>query len=311
MPAVKELRRPLGTPSPSKGAAPGPSRIVPSSTRVNSSEPHPVADHVREQRSALQHVLGVERAREHAQEVHRRDRVEHDRYLRRGRLGRAQHAHRPLDRLVGDLVAAKLVERSRDAVAETRLDVSSPSTASVTATTHASVRAYSAATRSSRRPRHATPRRRAEPGRPSSREDRSSRGAARGRAPSAPCRRSHVGGVLAEQLGDRRDDLAGRQQVELVGLGERGVLPSARDRRAHLVDRRVGGVRIAPAARRGSAAPPRPGIRRTEPLDLPARRARLRLPRLLGIGLDALVGLGGLHRRPYEVAEIRHRCPPR
>ncbi len=119
-----------------------------------------------------------------------------------------------------------------------------------------------------------------------------------------------VGGVLPEQRRDRGGRLGRGEHVELVGLGEGGVLPRAGDGDAHLLDRRVGGVGVpepsvtdqphADAARFGEL----------ESLDLAAERARLGLSRLLGVGLDGLIALRSVDRRAHQLAEVRHPFLP-
>ena len=187
--------------------------------------------------------------------------------------------------------------------------VSSPSTASVTASTRYRSVAYSACTPASSR---SPPRDRVADLGPSIFV---ARGSIDDRPPlqvegqrHLPVRRD-VGLVLPVQLRDGRRGGGRREHVVLVRLGERGVLARAPDRLAHLVGGRVGRVRVTQpcAGDQADANPAR--LRERQPFDLAAERARLRLTGLLGVCLDGLVTRRRIDGRRASSSEVRHRCP--
>ena len=197
----------------------------------------------------------------------------------------------------------------RPIVNENPVCVSSPSTASDTATHHASVRAYSAptpvvdaiATRDTASPICAA----------SIFDARGSIEIARRSRSNASATFRSVGMFAWSSRYSSAIGAAGRgrrQHVELVGLGERRVLARAADGLAHLVGRRVGRVRIAEPAVGDQPDAHAAGLREREALDLAAERARLRVARLLGVRLDGLVARRGLDRGRAQLVEVRHRC---
>ncbi len=198
----------------------------------------------------------------------------------------------------------------RPIVNEKPVCVSSPSTARETATHQASVRAYSActplvdaiATRETASPICAA----------SILVARGSTEIARRSRSSASATLRSVGMSAWSSPVQGRDRLGGeprRKQVELVGLGERRVLPGASDRVAHLVRGGVRSVRVAEPPARDQPDADAARFREREPFDLAAERARLGVARLLGVRLDGLVARRGLDRGRAQLVEVRHRCP--
>ena len=94
----------------------------------------------------------------------------------------------------------------------------------------------------------------------------------------------------------------------LVGFGQRGVLPRAADDVTDLVGVRVGRPRVAEPSVPDDPDADAARFGELQALDLAAERLRLRPPGLLRVGLHRLTRLGGVHRDPAEVPEIRHWC---
>ena len=299
----------MGTPSSSNGEAAGPIVIVPSSTSVNSSEPTccPTIDANNERcfRTA---------SADSAPASTPRNDIAANWSSTIGTFavgGFVAPNIRTARRTASSAMASQpRSSMPRPIVNENPVCVSSPSTASDTATHQASVRAYSActpvvdaiATRDTASPIWAA-------------SIFDARGSIEIGAPLQVQRQRDlpVGGdvrlVLAVQLRDRCCRRRSRQHVELVGLGERRVLPRAPDRLAHLVGRRVGCVRVAEPAAGDQADPDAARLRERQPLDLTAERARLRVTRLLGVRLHGFVARRRLDRGRAELVEVRHPCP--
>ena len=122
------------------------------------------------------------------------------------------------------------------------------------------------------------------------------------------------GGLLVAE--DARHRLRGareRQDVELVRHPERDVLPRLRDRRAHLVEGGIRGVRVSELAARDDANTDPARLRERQALHLTLSGANLRVARLRAVRFDGLVALGRGDRGLAELQEVRrlrHRCPP-
>ena len=205
-------------------------------------------DHAREQRTALQHVLGVQGAREHAEEARRRERVEDDGHLRRRRLRGAEHRDRTVDRLVRNGRPVECVQPAGDRVRESRLRL-------VTLDREGDDDGVRIGPREldvdAGRRRDRDPRDRVADLREVDLRDA---GIARDRVALQVEGHAHLvvgahgGALLPIDLGHRGERLGRRQHVVLVGLGERGVVPRSPDRLLGLVRRRVGRPRVAEAA---------------------------------------------------------------
>jgi hypothetical protein len=206
------------------------------------------ADHVREERAALEHVLRVECAGEDSEEVGRGERVEHDGHLRGRRLGGSEHRDRAVDGLVGDRFPREGVQPAGDHVGEAGLGL-----LAFDGEGH------------DERPRVGPGVLDVDTGRRGDRDPRDRVAdlrqvdlgharVARNRVPLQVERQAdlvvgaHVGAVLAEDLRHRGDGLGVGEPVVLVGFGERGVVPGSPDRLLRLVERGVGRPGVAEAA---------------------------------------------------------------
>ena len=101
-----------------------------------------------------------------------------------------------------------------------------------------------------------------------------------------------------------------REQVGVVGLGERGALPSAPDQGGHLFGRRVGAVRVPDAAPDQGPDAQAPRLGGGERLDLAAAHAHLHVAAALGVRLDLLAPSGLGDRARTQVGQVRRSVPP-
>jgi hypothetical protein len=213
--------------------------------------------------------------------------------------------HAP-DRFVGDWLPGQ--PPSRRSLGSR--SVSSPSTASVTTTTHASVRRYPAstpvveaiATELTASPTCAR----------SSFVTRGSRETAY-RSSSSARRTLSSTGIAALASSNRSSGAASSAPGSpLCSSDSRGpVVAGAADGGGDLLQRGVRRPGVPQPAAGDHPHPDAAGLRERHPLHLAAERLHLGRAALLGVGLDLLARLRRVDGGPDQVAQLRHRCPPR